>query len=910
MYLSKMYASLCAIVLVGVASGSSLWSRSFDPDAVERPIEEYREAYRRHLLEKRQDKKCTDEDLSKCKAEPAPGWTLVKEGVKDMECAPIGNHETESVFYVPDNDKPCCKYHGCVVANCGKLQAEFRYDATRKCTKDNTPTGKDDPCKIRFKKKTCGCTVEECEIKGCAKNITCGECLTLNNKVDECGCQTEEISCTPKPPTPGKETCDKTTKCKDCHHCALANKIHGSKCAKKYKEHNKAYCEPDSCPASEECNACQTPIMTKNPNGCCKRITCNPLPQPNCIKPKKGKCDSCSELVDKPIASETDCKETIKCCEPKKCIEKEAEKCGACSVHKEEKDECGCKSLVCKLHPALEMCKLKVDYAVTVKTGGKGTPALNFLTETDQDLIPPTSADAKIMIIGACTPEQINDPSAEKKKCKVVIPGSKLKDTAKRSVTVTAHCENIGIIEKVEVELRGPDVWFVEKVTIESPKDPENPEEKVATVVEVNKFLGDKDPKHPNWKKLGGFEPATSVETGLTKGKQCTKCEKYVKDSHINCTALNEGVCETKKCPKPTACNECDLVYTKKDDCNCAKKICTETYEPEYKCPAHLVTKSVASASCETNVVCQNCSCPIKKPEICTQCEELAIVTTVIEDENGKPCYCDSKKCKPREDKCMTKEEAQKKLQCNERCQEPKLTEELLDCGCKKWVCGDVIDQCPEDCGECGECVKVFNEECERPMFECQKRCKPKGPCMIEDMFNGQQRVDKCECPIHKNKPCDNDPVHVCEPGKFTVVAGEDACGCSTSIKKPCPQQKPPPCNGTCQELIEESDGCCRKWTCQKKPCPKVEKITCPNCERVVVHEDECKCCKSTCEKAPCPPVRRCKNGEKQVFVIGPCDCPIMIRCDPEGGEVKICPKEKKCIRPKTPVELCTKCED
>jgi len=900
-----MYASLCTLVLVGIASGSSLWSHSFDPDAVERPIEEYREAYRRHLLEKRQDKKCTDEDWSNCTADPAPGWTLVKgkKGIEDIKCAPIGNHETESVFYVPNNDKPCCKYHGCVVANCKKLQAEFRYDATKKCTKNNTPTGKDDPCKIRIKKKTCGCTVEECEIKGCAKNVTCGECLTLNNKVDECGCQTKKISCTPKPPTPGRETCDKSIKCKDCHHCALTKKIYGLQCAKKYEEHDKSYCEPDPCPPSEECSACQTAVMIKNANGCCKRITCKPLPEPTCVKPKKGKCDSCSELVDKPIAPHTDCKKTIKCCIPKKCVEKAAEDCDSCSVQKVENDECGCRSLVCKLDPALEMCKLKVDYAVTVKTGGRGTPALKFLTPSDQDLIPITPADAKITIIGACTPEQINDPSAENKKCNVVIPGSKLNDRAKRSVTVIAHCENIGIIKKIEVELRGPDVWFVEKVTIKSPKDPENPEEKVATVVEVNKFLGDENPNHKNWEKLKGFKPTTSVETGLAKGKQCGECKKYVKSSHINCTALNEGECETKECPQPDTCDECDLVYTKKDDCNCAKKICTGTYPDRHKCLPHLSTKSVASAPCETKKkLCQNCTCPPETPETCTQCEELAIVTTVIVGENGKPCYCDSKKCKKR-NSCMTKEEAQKKLQCKERCQEPYLTGEGLPCGCKKWVCGDVKDECPTNCGECGECVKVFNQECERPMRKCENRCKPKGPCMVADMVNGQQRIDKCDCPIFKNKPCNNDPVHVCEPGKFTVVTGEDACGCSTSIKKPCRQQKPPPCNGTCLELKEESDGCCRKWTCQKKTCPEVEKITCPNCERVVVHDDECKCCKSTCESIPCPPTRRCENGEKPVLTIGPCGCFIVIRCDPVGGE--ICPQGRKCEVPKTNVELC-----
>ena len=41
-----------ALLLVGTASGSSLFSRDFNPDLVERPIEEYREHYKRHLSER------------------------------------------------------------------------------------------------------------------------------------------------------------------------------------------------------------------------------------------------------------------------------------------------------------------------------------------------------------------------------------------------------------------------------------------------------------------------------------------------------------------------------------------------------------------------------------------------------------------------------------------------------------------------------------------------------------------------------------------------------------------------------------------------------------------------------------------------------------------------------------------
>eukprot|EP00091_Calanus_sinicus_P014838 TRINITY_DN32530_c0_g1_i1.p1 TRINITY_DN32530_c0_g1~~TRINITY_DN32530_c0_g1_i1.p1 ORF type:complete len:174 (-),score=12.46 TRINITY_DN32530_c0_g1_i1:2-451(-) len=131
---------VCLVAFIGATS--AFWTREFDPENVERPVEEYREAYRRHLLERRQEVKCTDADFKACAKLPVGGWDLVTGDAKSEECAPIGEHETESVFYVPDGNKPCCKYHGCVVADCAKLTAEFRYDASKKCTVDNKPTGK------------------------------------------------------------------------------------------------------------------------------------------------------------------------------------------------------------------------------------------------------------------------------------------------------------------------------------------------------------------------------------------------------------------------------------------------------------------------------------------------------------------------------------------------------------------------------------------------------------------------------------------------------------------------------------------------------------------------------------------------------------------------------------------------
>merc|ERR1712126_535212 len=85
---------------------------------------------------------------------------------------------------------------------------------------------------------------------------------------------------------------------------------------------------------------------------------------------------------------------------------------------------------------------------------------------------------------------------------------------------------------------------------------------------------------------------------------------------------------------------------------------------------------------------------------------------------------------------------------------------------------------------------------CERPMHKClPKLCEGKKACEVEDVVNGEPKIDKCGCPLFKNKPCDNDPVHVCKKDEFRVVAGEDACECATKIKVPCAQQKPPSCN-------------------------------------------------------------------------------------------------------------------
>ena len=64
-------------------------------------------------------------------------------------------------------------------------------------------------------------------------------------------------------------------------------------------------------------------------------------------------------------------------------------------------------------------------------------------------------------------------------------PAGELNDTNKRTAAVTKKCGNLGHIEKVELEQDTTDLWFVEEVVIESPKDPKNPKEKVSKKIPV-----------------------------------------------------------------------------------------------------------------------------------------------------------------------------------------------------------------------------------------------------------------------------------------------------------------------------------------------------------------------------------------------------------------------------------------
>jgi len=907
--MNHLGAFAAALFLIGAVSGSSLWSRNFDPDLVERPIEEYKELYRRHLLETRQNKECTAEEIAACK-DSCPGWTLVNGAEGDHKCAPIGGHETESVFYVPDKAKPCCKYHGCVVADCKKLTADFRYDATKKCTVDNTPKGKEDPCKHRVKKKTCGCTVEECEEKGCGAPPECAECHVLVPKPDQCGCLTND-SCVLEEPEKEKATCDKKTKCDKCFGCKK-EKIFGDKCAKKYPKLDKSYCERLPCPPPKECSACQI-MNVKEDDGCgCMKITCqDPKGPAKCMKPdaKTGKCaDDCMEPVDKPLLDNGACTQTVKCCEKKTCEEKEPKECEGCYVGDSVKDKCGCRNPTCKLHPRLEMCKAKVKYTVKVKVGDASDLAsYSKLTASEKSAVPLTKAAVKVKITGACTPEQIDDPSVPQKECHVVIPAGALNKAGQRTATVEKVCENIGLVKTVEVENDNSDIAFVEDVVVVAPKDLSKPDDKKPITVKLNKFLGKEDPSHGNWKKVGPWKKAEEEDAPGAPGKKCSKCEELVMGGSVNCTDLHEGTCEPKACATPAPCGKCDYVLPYGDECDCLENNCIETITPDEACPKGQKPVACPEAPCPTRTTCcvpdPVCDSTPAPDPTCDQCSELAVATKPEVGPDGKPWPCTGRKCAPREE-CLTKKEAEELLNCD-KCFEATESDKMLECGCKEWVCKLKKPDCKKcEADPCSECKTVYSDECKTDIATCvPKECKGPAPCTIAKKVNGKQEVDQCKCPVYENKPCNNDHAHVCEPGKTNVVSGIDGCGCKAKTLIPCDPE--PECNNTCHELIAKPDGdCCKKYTCQKKECPPEQKKECPRCHRPEVHADDCGCHSSKCVKAKCPPVHRCPAGEAPVMKTDLCGCAVLLKC----GQ-KPCLDDKVCST--EPVEVCTtKCID
>jgi len=867
-----------ALLLVGTASGSSLFSRDFNPDLVERPIEEYREHYKRHLSE-RQNDECTADQISACDEDACPGWTLVNGDEEDRVCGLVDGHKTESAFYVPDKKQPCCKYHGCVVADCKQLTSEFRYDSTKKCTADNTPEGKEDQCKHRVEKKVCGCLVTECEEKGCSMPPKCEECHDFVPEFDQCGCVKKD-SCVLKRPDPAQATCDSETTCNECFTCKK-EKIFGQECAKKYPLLDKSYCERKRCPEQPQCGPCQT-IPSANEDKCgCPQITCQDASGPaNCKKPDaNGKCENdCEQPVEKPLKEGGACNQTVTCCEEKKCAKKESVECDACHKKEVVTDECDCDEPVCKLDERLEMCKAKIEYSVLVKVRSA-----------------PTAAGLMVKITGACTPEQQHDPSAPLKECHIKIPAESFNQ---RTADVDQTCENIGLVKAVEVENNHATSVFVEDVVVEYEElDPKEGEKTKTVTVKVNKNV----------------EPYEKVEVDTDEiiGLQCGKCHDLVMDEGVECSSLKEGKCLPKGCPEEPYCeNECDLEIFYEGECGCSKRQCVKTIKREEECPPDYKSVLCPAAPCGEVEDLTYCCVPVDvceakpEPKCDDQCQKPVNVSVNENDSDGKPWPCPVGKCENRDEKeCMTKEKAEEHLKCG-KCFEAVETENKTSCGCREWVCApkEHLQQDCSKCGPCQECQTVHDEECNAMIEKCMpKKCKEQPRCEVAKMFNGVPEVDQCDCPIYEEKICNNDHAETCQPGHAKIVKGKDGCGCDSRILVSCDAK--PECNSTCKELVTKADGpCCNKYTCQRKTCPADEVKECKRCYHLVTEKDACGCPISRCERRECAAAYRCPNNTEPVHKMDSCGCPVTIHCKGCGPCGCESPWRTHCPKP---LEIC-----
>ena len=64
-------------------------------------------------------------------------------------------------------------------------------------------------------------------------------------------------------------------------------------------------------------------------------------------------------------------------------------------------------------------------------------------------------------------------------------PRGSLNKKSHRTVTVAKACENIGLIKEVVMEMKDRDIAYVRSITVNTPKDPANPEEKKPVVLQV-----------------------------------------------------------------------------------------------------------------------------------------------------------------------------------------------------------------------------------------------------------------------------------------------------------------------------------------------------------------------------------------------------------------------------------------
>ena len=69
--------------------------------------------------------------------------------------------------------------------------------------------------------------------------------------------------------------------------------------------------------------------------------------------------------------------------------------------------------------------------------------------------------------------------------CFYSIPGGKLDGRSNRIAKVEKICENVGIIKKVVVEMNDRDIWYLEDLTITTPKDLAKPNEMTSVKLKV-----------------------------------------------------------------------------------------------------------------------------------------------------------------------------------------------------------------------------------------------------------------------------------------------------------------------------------------------------------------------------------------------------------------------------------------
>jgi len=958
-----IHVSLCAIVLAGLTSSvrisRSRYKRSsFDPDAVEHPLEEYKAAYQQHLQRQASDSSkvnCTADQRSRCDKTWQEGWTLRKDNEADEEkCQTVDGIETESVFYsLPDN--PCCEYHGCVVRDCKDLRKQWKYDGNKTCTEDDTPNGAEAVCKERVEAKFCGCSVKFCENKRCPTDIQCPACYVKNGQVDECGCQSQQASCDLKlfDPVcePGNNTCgDK------CHRCVVDEEI-SKECQVKHKGKTvaRSHCVKEDCPPNPKCDPCQEVKILPNDECKCPRWECqdrNLDPADVCEVPPndEGTCaNECHELVDKPIVSNSDCNITIKCCVSKEqatCAPPDQSACEDPCQERNTVSKCGCEVGVCQKLPVLAICDMDIVYTVAVETKSEIRDDDDDESYDDEDEDQPDLDNVKIVIEGSCTPEE--KYTSQSKICEIDVSGEK---------EGTNECKNIGNIDKVTIV---PGTTDLVKVTIKV-----NNRNGSTTDTIIN-LTDDED--NGEWEKESQVE-STSQKRKITfsrKGEQiCGQCETYTETGTHGCSAMNGGQCKKNECPRPESnynCAECDYPYLIPGwltPCDCSFYVCTPTYETEAECPECTIAVYKESAPCENKEYicipdgerpeCVNTTIVPSKNETivppknetsdpacvelrertgrndreeCDECQKKETIEyeTVI---NYSPKICKKEVCKPKDNiQCPTKEDKK----CDQ-CYVAAATNKTDNCGCPVWDCvkpdpGTVLGSCDNCDEDCEECETVYSNECGTRKKSCKtKPCKQAGKCHYEYKVGAMRMMDKCDCPVLKPNPCPANEEQQCRED-HKLVEGFDECDCKTKVHVRCEKPDVSQCNSTCHDLKETYSGCCKEYTCERKACPKVEKPKCDKCEELTVEDDECGCCKPVCVRRTCPAVPQCGRGEVAVTFPDTCGCQIFLRCDPREGHPStsiiggrfvpyyLCsanPNPKnQCKALENPVELCT----